>query len=116
LIEEFLAKSNVSCSQRGNIKEVSTIIGMVRSVPPSLPLIHQAPALRAHAFLQPRPFAIVVLVMITSCPVQTAFKMFLGITAQVTNWSADGNEFSLVLDENPVTDFVELPDEYSKLW
>jgi len=74
LIEEFLAKSNVTCSQRGNIKEVATIIGM------------------------------------------TAFKMFLGITAQVTNWSADGNEFSLVLDENPVTDFVELPEEYSKLW
>lgn len=47
---------------------------------------------------------------------QTAFKMFLGITAQVANWSADGNEFSLVLDENPVTDFVELPEEYSKLW
>ena len=29
LIEEFLAKSNVTCSQRGNIKEVATIIGMV---------------------------------------------------------------------------------------
>lgn len=74
LIEEFLAKSSVTCSQRGNIKEVATIIAM------------------------------------------TAFKMFLGITAQVANWSADGNEFSLVLDENPVTDFVELPEEYSKLW
>jgi hypothetical protein len=31
LIEEFLAKSSVTCSQRGNIKEVATIIGMVRT-------------------------------------------------------------------------------------
>jgi hypothetical protein len=47
---------------------------------------------------------------------QTAFKMFLGVTAQVINWSADGNEFSLILEENPLTDFVELPEEHNKLW
>ncbi len=42
--------------------------------------------------------------------------MFLGITAQVQNWNAEGNEFSLVLEENPITDFVELPEESNKLW
>jgi hypothetical protein len=37
--------------------------------------------------------------------------MFLNITPTVTNWSSDNKEFSLVFDENPLTDFVELPDE-----
>ncbi|KAG0267479.1 transport protein particle 22 kDa subunit [Mortierella polycephala] len=39
------------------------------------------------------------------------FKMFLNITPAVTNISADGREFSLVLDENPLAECVELPDQ-----
>lgn len=42
---------------------------------------------------------------------QVGFKMFLNITPTVTNWSSDNKEFSLLFDENPLTDFVELPDE-----
>ncbi|CEP19357.1 hypothetical protein [Parasitella parasitica] len=42
---------------------------------------------------------------------KVGFKMFLNITPLVTNWSSDNKEFSLVFDENPLTDFVELPDE-----
>ena len=41
---------------------------------------------------------------------RSGFKMFLGITPQVTNWSADGKECSLVLDDNPLTVFTELPE------
>jgi len=41
---------------------------------------------------------------------KVGFKMFLGVTAQVTNWDSAKNEFLLVLDENPLTEFVELPD------
>ncbi len=37
--------------------------------------------------------------------------MFLGISPNVSNWSADGTEFSLILDENPFAEFVELPEE-----
>jgi len=44
---------------------------------------------------------------------KVAFKMFLGVTAQVTNWDAKKNEFSLVVEDNPLTDFVELPEAYS---
>lgn len=36
--------------------------------------------------------------------------MFLGVTASVTNWDAEGNSFSLVLEDNPLVDFVDLPD------
>lgn len=36
--------------------------------------------------------------------------MFLGVTASVTNWDAEGTSFSLVLEDNPLVDFVELPD------
>ena len=41
---------------------------------------------------------------------QLAFKMFLGVSPVVTNWSAASDEFSLILDNNPLSDFVELPD------
>ena len=40
-----------------------------------------------------------------------AFKMFLGIQPAVTNWNATFDEFSLVLDPNPLTEFVELPED-----
>ncbi|KAK8933380.1 hypothetical protein KSP39_PZI015350 [Platanthera zijinensis] len=36
--------------------------------------------------------------------------MFLGVTATVTNWDAEGTSCSLVLSENPLVGFVELPD------
>ncbi|KAI8807912.1 NO signaling/Golgi transport ligand-binding domain-containing protein [Cladochytrium replicatum] len=41
---------------------------------------------------------------------KVGFKMFLGFSPAVTNWSADGKEFSLILEENPLAEFVELPD------
>uniref|UniRef100_A0A804RLZ2 Trafficking protein particle complex subunit n=1 Tax=Zea mays TaxID=4577 RepID=A0A804RLZ2_MAIZE len=38
------------------------------------------------------------------------FKMFLGVTATVTNWDVEGTSCSIVLEDNPLVDFVELPD------
>ena len=52
-------------------------------------------------------------------PLQVGFKIFLNITPQVTNWTSDNNQFSLVFDENPFADFVELPDDgraQDELW
>uniref|UniRef100_A0A4W6E8D5 Trafficking protein particle complex subunit n=1 Tax=Lates calcarifer TaxID=8187 RepID=A0A4W6E8D5_LATCA len=46
---------------------------------------------------------------------KVAFKMYLGITPSVTNWSPAGDEFSLMLENNPLVDFVELPDNHSTL-
>lgn len=37
--------------------------------------------------------------------------MFLNITPNITNWTPDFKEFSLLLDENPLAEFVELPDD-----
>lgn len=46
-----------------------------------------------------------------------AFKIFLNITPHVTNWSNNKDSFSLILDENPLSDFVELPmDAMKELW
>ena len=45
--------------------------------------------------------------------------MFLNITPTVTNWSSDDKQFSLVFEENPLADFVELPDDgraQDELW
>eukprot|EP01116_Phalansterium_solitarium_P005262 TRINITY_DN16756_c0_g1_i1.p1 TRINITY_DN16756_c0_g1~~TRINITY_DN16756_c0_g1_i1.p1 ORF type:complete len:134 (-),score=7.63 TRINITY_DN16756_c0_g1_i1:195-596(-) len=41
---------------------------------------------------------------------KVGLKMFLGITAQVQNFDSTKNEFSLILDENPLAEFVELPE------
>lgn len=51
--------------------------------------------------------------------IQVGFKIFLNITPTVTNWSADNKQFSLIFDENPLADFVELPDDgkaQDELW
>ena len=48
---------------------------------------------------------------------KVGFKLFLGVTATVTNLADNGNTFSLVLEENPLNAFVELPDKLkSSLW
>ncbi|KAL1990394.1 hypothetical protein VTN49DRAFT_6233 [Thermomyces lanuginosus] len=50
---------------------------------------------------------------------KVGFKIFLNITPTVTNWTSDNKQFSLILDENPLADFVELPDDgraQDELW
>lgn len=50
---------------------------------------------------------------------QIGFKIFLNITPTVTNWTSDNKQFSLIFEENPLTDFVELPDDgraQDELW
>ncbi|KAH9525128.1 Trafficking protein particle complex subunit 3 [Bulinus truncatus] len=46
---------------------------------------------------------------------KVAFKMYLGLTPVVSNWSAAGDEFSLLFESNPLTDFVELPPGHANL-
>lgn len=47
---------------------------------------------------------------------QVGFKMFLGVTASVTNWDAEGTTCSIILEDNPLVDFVELPDTCQGLY
>ncbi|XTI92695.1 BET3 family protein [Cenococcum geophilum] len=50
---------------------------------------------------------------------KVGFKIFLNITPTITNWTSDNKQFSLVFDENPLADFVELPDDgraQDELW
>lgn len=50
---------------------------------------------------------------------QIGFKIFLNITPTVSNWTADNKQFSLIFEENPLADFVELPDDgkaQDELW
>ena len=50
---------------------------------------------------------------------QVGFKMFLNVTPTITNWTSDNKQFSLTFDENPLADFVELPDDgraQDELW
>eukprot|EP01038_Epipyxis_sp_PR26KG_P006308 gene6308-8687_t len=46
---------------------------------------------------------------------KVAFKMFIGISPDVTQWNKEGTSFSLILLENPFIDFVELPAQYQDL-
>ncbi len=41
--------------------------------------------------------------------------MFLGVVPTVVKWSPDGKECSLLLEENPLTAFVELPEGHGGL-
>ncbi|OAT08028.1 BET3 family protein [Blastomyces gilchristii SLH14081] len=50
---------------------------------------------------------------------QVGFKIFLNITPTITNWTSDNKSFSLIFEENPLADFVELPDDgraQDELW
>ncbi len=40
---------------------------------------------------------------------EQAFKMFLGISAEIANFDGENKAFSLILRENPLADFVVLP-------
>ena len=41
--------------------------------------------------------------------------MFLNAPVSVTNWNAEGTECSLLLEENPLAEFVELPEQLHNL-
>ncbi|KAF2206052.1 TRAPP I complex [Delitschia confertaspora ATCC 74209] len=50
---------------------------------------------------------------------KVGFKIFFNITPTVTNWTSDNKQFSLIFEENPLADFVELPDDgraQDELW
>ncbi|KAH8601984.1 trafficking protein-like protein particle complex subunit 3 [Bisporella sp. PMI_857] len=50
---------------------------------------------------------------------KVGFKMFLNITPTIANWTSDSKQFSLIFEENPLADFVELPDDgraQDELW
>ena len=59
-------------------------------------------------------------IALTPCgSAQTGFKMFLNITPTISNWTSDNKQFSLTFEENPLADFVELPDDgrsQQELW
>ena len=38
--------------------------------------------------------------------------MFLNIVPTVAHWSGDGKEFSLILEDNPLIEYAELPQAY----
>ena len=46
---------------------------------------------------------------------RVAFKMFLGISPEVSGWNKEGTAFSLLLHDNPLADFVEVPPQYQEL-
>ncbi|KRZ62221.1 T-complex protein 1 subunit alpha [Trichinella nativa] len=46
--------------------------------------------------------------------VARGLKIYLGITATVSNWSPGMDEFSLLFEANPLAEFVELPSEDHK--
>ena len=37
--------------------------------------------------------------------------MFLGVKASVANWDVDGTKCSLILEDNPLVDYVEVPEK-----
>ena len=46
---------------------------------------------------------------------KVAFRMFLGVSGDVTSWNSDNTSCSIILYDNPLIDFVELPPQYAEL-
>lgn len=51
----------------------------------------------------------------TADRIQQAFRIYLNIQPQISNWSASGDEFSLIFENNPLIEFVELPADLNNL-
>ena len=47
---------------------------------------------------------------------KVAFKMFIGVSANVSAVAPDGRAFALVFDDNPLAEFAELPEDCAGLW
>lgn len=92
LIEDYLAKSN-TMKRCANFRETAEMISRV--------------------------WTIMIQYSIATDKKQVGFKIFLNITPQVLNWTSENDQFSLVFEENPLADFVELPDDgraQDQLW
>lgn len=115
LIEDYLAKSNTMrrCS---NFRETADMIAKVRRS-----LYYQRKgkgSYRGRGGGRESKTKRANLLIISSTK-QVGFKIFLNITPTVTNWTSDSKQFSLVFEENPLADFVELPDDgraQDELW
>ncbi|CAI4228949.1 unnamed protein product [Auanema sp. JU1783] len=46
---------------------------------------------------------------------KNAIPSYLGVPASVTNWGAGDREFSLIIENNPLTELVEVPANLSAL-
>lgn len=51
----------------------------------------------------------------TADKIQSAFRMYLGVLPNVSNWSVAADEFSFIFDSNPLTELVELPEDLKGL-
>lgn len=51
----------------------------------------------------------------TADRIQQAFRMYLNVQPTISNWSPASDEFSLLFDSNPLTEFVELPTDLTNL-
>lgn len=47
--------------------------------------------------------------------IQHAFQMYLNVMPTIDHWSQNNDEFSLILYNNPLTEFVELPDSLQSM-
>ncbi|XP_045490645.1 trafficking protein particle complex subunit 3 isoform X2 [Pieris rapae] len=46
----------------------------------------------------------------TADKIQQAFRLYLNMQPTVTSWSSSGDEFSLVWDQCPLSEWVEMPN------
>ncbi len=46
---------------------------------------------------------------------RVGFKMFLGVSAEISKWNSDETACSILIPENPLIDYVDLPPQYGEL-
>ena len=119
LIDDFLAKTNTG--RCATFRETAEMISKVCIIPSFFKIFFEGEGEEMNRSFSHQGNCIFLLadaLFFLSC-IQVGFKIFLNITPTVTNWTSDNKQFSLILDENPLADFVELPDDgraQDELW
>ncbi|KAL8453024.1 hypothetical protein Emag_002110 [Eimeria magna] len=133
LVDEFLAKSGIGAC--GGFRETAEVIAKFHGVAGivveahavalaamatrAAPLFHPAAAVAALLYTAAVAAAAAVashiLLILLLRLLQLGLRMFLGVSAEVTNWDVQERSCSLVLSENPLADFVELPPSLANL-
>lgn len=135
LVEEFLARSGIS-SKCKDFQETCNVIAKVRPLsffllifPPCLLAVPSSPptglssptstppplwkklldGTTTHSLSLDTGHSSLIITHLPPIRAQVGFKMYLGVAPMVTNWNQEKTECSLVFDELPFADFVELP-------
>jgi hypothetical protein len=108
LIDEFLARSGIG--RCADLKDTAEVIAKACEIKTLFAEIRQTTSSSCVGWIQNVPGSYRTSRWVSAQVVRAGALMHL-----IGRFDADKKEFSLVLEENPLTDFAELPEQYRGL-